>query len=90
MPPVENTDGGNISLHVNLFRAYLEPSAIRHHAAQFNYIFSGVPCEFAEGIELIRDNFQLSFRKRSSDPRILRDCLARSVRGSKTKSRPAI
>lgn len=63
MPLVENTDGGNISLHVNLFRAYLEASAIRHHAAQFNYIFSGVPCKFAEGIEPIRDNFQLSFRQ---------------------------
>lgn len=65
MPPVENSDGENISLHVNLFRAYLEASAIRHHAAQFNYIFSDIPCEFAEGIEPIRDNFQLSFRKRS-------------------------
>lgn len=55
-----------------VFRAYLEASAIRRrtrHSLTI-FFFSGVPCEFAEGAERVRDNFQLSFCKHSSDRRI--------------------
>ena len=73
--------------------AYLEASAIRCYAVQFNYIFSGILCpRVCKRNRATCDNFQLSFRKHSPDRWILRECcglspvLARSVAGSKTKS----
>lgn len=55
--------------------AYLEASAIRCYAAQFNYIFSGVLYpRVCRRNRATCDNFQLSFRKHSPDRRILREC----------------
>lgn len=51
---------------------YLEASAIRRHAAQFNYIFSGVPREFAEETEPHAITFSCHFANIVPDRRIFR------------------
>lgn len=83
-----------IPLAINLFRAYLEASAIRRHAAQFKlYFFRRLPpAEFAEGIEPYAITFSCHFANIVAIDEFCgcaaetAVCPARPVRESKTKS----